>query len=210
MKATLVNYNFDPIWLKDYPELEVTLYDRSDDKIERNLIQYGAVYKTANKGDVDYDKLGWLIENYDNLPDVFLWSKSNLFKFITKEEFDLVKDNKKFTPLLTQNHRTYSDKLGVVCKYEGNIYKERNDSWYFNAGLDRSGRFNSWSDWAQYFHLPQEKFIPFAPGGSYILTKDLIYRYSKDFYEEMRNTLPYAMHPVEAHLCERSYYYLWR
>jgi len=99
MRALIVNYNFSPDWLKDYPELEITLYDRSDDGIERNLTQYGAVYKTRNKGDVDYDKLGWLIENYHNLPDVFLWSKSNLFKFITKEEWDNIKDNKEFQVL---------------------------------------------------------------------------------------------------------------
>src|SRR3990167_2122131 len=109
MKAVLINYAFDPVWLKDYPELEVTMYDRSDDGIERNLTQYGAVYKTSNKGDVDFDKLGWLIENYDNLPDYFLWSKSNLFKFITKEEWDKVKNNKVFTPIFTQTHKTYSD-----------------------------------------------------------------------------------------------------
>ena len=210
MKATLINYNFDPAWLKDYPELEVTMYDRSDDGIERNLTQYGAIYKTPNKGDVDFDKLGWLIENYDNLPDYFLWSKSNLFKFITKEEWDKVKNNKVFTPIFTQTHKTYSDYRGMVCKYEGGIYKERADSWFFHAGLDTSGQFNNWGDWIKYFHLPDEYFIPFAPGGSYILTPEKIRRYSRNFYEEMRNTLPYAQHPVEAHLCERSYYYLWR
>ena len=210
MKACLVNYNYDPSWLKDYPDLEVTMYDRSDDGVERNLTKYGAVYKTTNRGDVDFDKLTWLIEHYDNLPDVFLWSKTNLFKFISKEEFDKVKDNTDFTPLLTMNHKTYSDQFGVVCRYAGSIYEERNNSWIFNAGLDRSSRFNSWADWANHFGLPQEAFIPFAPGGSYILTKDRVHRYSKDFYEEMRDTLSYAMHPVEAHLCERSYYYLFR
>ena len=210
MKALLVNYCYDPSWILDYPELEVTMYDRSDDGVERNLTQYGAVYKTRNFGDVDADKLGWLIENYDNLPEVFLWSKSNLFKFITKEEWDKVKDNQVFTPLLTQNHRTYSDDRGVVCKYEGGIYKERNDSWFFNAGLDNVGRFNNWEDWAHTFMLPMQGYIPFAPGGSYILTPDRVHRYSRDFYEEMRNTLPYAQRPVEAHCCERSYYYLFK
>lgn len=210
MKALLVNYCYEPAWLKEYPDLEVTLYDRSDDGVERNLTQYGAIYKTKNFGDVDYDKLSWLVENYDNLPDVFLWSKSNLFKFITKEEWDKVKDNKVFTPLLTQNHKTYSDKWGVVCKYEGGIYKERADSWFFNAGLDTSGQFKSWDEWALHFDLPREGFIPFAPGGSYILTAEAIHRYSRDFYEEMRNTLPYAQRPVEAHCAERSYYYLFR
>lgn len=209
MKAILVNYNFTPDWLKD-EKLDVIMYDRSDDGIERDLTQYGAVYKTKNMGDVDCDKLSYLIENYDNLPDVFLWSKSNLFKFITKEEWDLKKNNKTFTPLLTKNHKTYLDKFGEVCKYQGELYAERADSWFFNAGLDSSGRFRNWQDWANYFHLPQVGYIPFAPGGSYILTRETVQKHSKDLYEEMRNMLPYAMHPLEAHCCERSYYLLWR
>lgn len=208
MQAILVNYCFDPTWLKDYPDLEVTIYDRSDDGIERDLTQYGKVIKTKNVGDVDYDKLGYLIEHYDNLPEVFLWSKTNLFKFISKEEFEKVRHNSFFTPLLTLNHKTYSDKYGVVCKYESEIYQERADSWFFN-NPDLSSKCPNWQAWAQMFQLPQQAFIPFAPGGSYILTRERVHRYSRDFYERMRDTLPYAQHPAEAHACERSYYFLW-
>ena len=50
MKAILINYNYDPTWLTDYPELEVTIYDRSDDGVERNLTQYGAVYNHKKRG----------------------------------------------------------------------------------------------------------------------------------------------------------------
>lgn len=210
MKTILVNYSYDPAWLKDYPELEVTLYDRSDDGIERNLTQYGKVFKTKNLGDVDCDKLSWLIENYNNLPDVFLWSKSNIFKFVDEDQLKKALKNKGFMPLLKQDHRTYSDKWGTVNFYRDGMYHERNDSWFFNAGLDTVGRFGSWDEWALAFALPREANIPFAPGGSYILTKERVRRYSKDYYESMRDCLPYAKHPVEAHCAERSYYYLWR
>lgn len=214
MKSLLVNYNFDPGWLLDYPKLDVLLYDRSDDKIERDLTQYGAVYKTKNLGDVDYDKLSFLVENYNNLPDIFLWSKTNIFKFVDEKDFQKALKNKEFTPLLKYDHRIYADRFGEVNKYigthYGQMYAERADSWFFNTGLDSSGQFKNWQDWTRKFFLPNEPYIPFAPGGSYILTKDRIRRYSKDFYEELRNTLPYAAHPVEAHCCERSYYYLWR
>lgn len=209
LPAILVNYCFDPTWLKDYSELDVTIYDRSDDGIERDLTQYGKVYRTKNVGDVDYDKLSYIIENYDNLPDVFLWSKSNLFKFITKEEWDAVKDNKTFTPLLTKGHKTYSDQYGVVCRYNGEIYEERADSWFFNNQA-LSSKFKSWQQWVDYLGLPRTDFIPFAPGGSYILTREKVQRYSRDFYDKMRATLPYAMHPAEAHACERTYYTLWK
>ncbi len=214
MKALLVNYRYDPTWLKDYPELEVLMYDRSDDDVERDLTQYGNVRKTPNYGDVDFDKLTWLIENYDDLPEVFLWSKTNIHKFVDDETLKKALQGNVFKPLLKKDHRTYSDQYGVVSKYLGGphgvIYAERNDSWFFNMNLDTKGVFRSWDEWARHFMLPQEAYIPFAPGGSYILTRERVHRYSKDFYEEMRMTLPYAQHPVEAHCCERSYYYLWK
>ncbi len=210
MKAVLVNHAFDPEWLLRFPNIEpLVIYDRTDGPCD-HLFKYGLTKKTPNLGDVDYDKLSWLVENYDNLPEVFLWSKTNLFKFISEGEFKKVENNSTFTPLLTSSHRIYSDQWGQVNKYEGGWYCERNDSWYFNAGLDNAGRFRNWSDWAMTFGLPQPQFIPFAPGGSYILTREKVRKHAKDLYEGMRDTLPYARRPVEAHLCERSYGLLWK
>lgn len=207
--AILVNYDYEPTWLEDYPELEVTLYDRSDDGKERNLTQYGKVFKTPNTGDVDYDKLGYLIENYDTLPDIFLWGKSNLFKYVHEQDVKQALEKKVFTPLLKFDHKTYSDKLGVVCRYHAGIYEERADSWFFN-NPDLASKCPSWDAWTTAFNLPKTRFIPFAPGGNYLLTRERVHRYSKDIYQEMRDTLPYAMHPAEAHACERTYFLLWK
>lgn len=210
MKAVLINYNFDPQdWWLDYgfnPE-DVTIYDRSDDKIKRDFA--GTVIKTPNSGDVDYDKLSYLIDNYDNLPEVFLWGKTNMFKFVEPTYLKKCLYEAIFAPLLKFNHKTYSDQWGEVCRYRGNIYEERNDSWYFNnPALSR--KFNNWDEWANYLLLPKPAFIPFAPGGNYILTSERVHLYSKDMYVKMRETLDYATHPAEAHAAERTYYLLWQ
>lgn len=208
MKACLINYNFSPDWLKDY-DLETIIYDRSDDGIDRQF-HADYVYETKNKGDVDWDKLSYLVEHYYDLPDIFVWGKTNIFKYVDEVSFKKALEKKEFAPLLKSDHRTYSDSFGVVCRYSGSIYEERANSWFFNANLNQSGRFNNWSDWCSHFMLPQTEFIPFAPGGNYLLTREKVHRFSRDFYDEMRGTLPYASHPVEAHCCERSYYLLWR
>lgn len=209
MNAVIVNYNYDPKdWWLEYglqPE-NVTLYDRSDDGIERTFA--AKTYKTRNIGDVDFDKLSYLVENYGNLPERFIWCKSNLFKYVEPEFLKdaIAKDG--FQQLLKMDHKTYSDQFGVVCRYAGNIYEERADSWYFhNPAL--SSKIKSWDEWCDIFALPKRGFVPFAPGGNYILTREVVHKYSRDFYERMRDTLPYAMHPAEAHACERSYYLLW-
>lgn len=207
MKKILVNYNFTPDkeWIGD----DYLIYDRSDDGLEHlNDFDKNKIIKSTNIGQVDFDKLSYLVDNYDNLPEVFLWGKSNLFKFINKEEFDKVKDNSVFTPLLTQYHKTYSDSHGPVCYYEQGMYYERNDSWYSNV-LDCKYAMN-FEEFAKHFHIPCPQYIPFAPGGNYILTKQTVHKYSRDFYDDMRQCLPHAINPGEAHMCERSYYLLWR
>lgn len=206
MYKVLVNYNFTPDkeWIGD----DYCIYDRSDDGVG-HLVEFdqSKVIKTDNMGQVDFDKLCYLVDNYDNLPDVFLWGKTNLFKYISKEEYELVKDNKTFTPLLTQNHKIYSDDLGAVNYYSGGMYYERCDNWYFNSF--QSKYVNSFQEWCHKFALKPEAYIPFAPGGSYILTREKVHRYGVDFYKNMASALPYCREPVEAQCAERSYFLMW-
>lgn len=207
MFKVLVNYQFKPdlSWIGD----DYVIFDRSEDKSFVKDIPEDKLIYTENRGNVDYDKLTYLVENYENLPEVFLWGKTNLFKYITPEEYDLVKDNKIFTPLLTKNHKTYSDHLSQVCYYDHNgIYSERNDSWYMNS--HPGVYYYNYQQFAKDLDLPCPAYIPFAPGGNYILTREVVHRYSRDLYDKMRSVLPYCQLPGEAHLCERSYYLLWK
>lgn len=206
MFKCLVNYNFTPD--KEFLGEDYLIYDRSDSKEFLKDFDQSKIIYTENVGQVDYDKLWYLIDNYDSLPEVFLWGKTNLFKYITPEEYDKVKDNKVFTPLLTQNHKVYSDNLGVVCYYQGGIYHERNDSWYLQQFPTKY--FSSYSEFAHNFQLPCPFHIPFAPGGNYILTKETVHKYGEDYYKKLASVLPYAREPGEAHMLERTYYTLWK
>lgn len=207
MKAILVNYCFTPTWLLE-SGLDYLIYDRSENKEYLKDFPQERIIYTLNKGNADYDKLSYLVDNYETLPEVFLWGKTNLFKYIRKEEWDLVKDNKDFTPLLTQHHSIYQDKNGQVCYYDRGMYHERNDSWFLNEVPAKY--VNSWNEWAKRFRLPQPLYIPFPPGGNFILTKERVHRYSRDLYHEMMQTMDYCQLPGEAQCAERSYFLLWR
>lgn len=208
MFKCLVNYNFtpDPKWIGD----DYIIYDRSDDGVD-HLTEFdpAKIIKTENVGQVDYDKLNYLIDNYDNLPEVFLWGKTNLFKYITPEEYERVKDNKTFTPLLTRDHEEREDHHGYICYYGSGIYHERNDNWYFNMFTHKY--VHTFNEWANLLFLPHSlSYIPFAPGGNYILTREVVHKYSRDFYVKMASMLPYCQLPVEAQCAERSYFLLWK
>lgn len=202
MKYILVNYNFTPDWITEYTD-DYLIYDRSDSrKYLKNFTQDNIIY-TNNIGNVDYDRLGYIVDNYNKLPDVFVLAKSNLFKYITKEEFDKVKDNTTFTPLLTQNHKVYEP----ICRYVDDVYYEINNSWYVPSMFTQ---YLTYNDWAKELGLPTPEYLPFAPGGNYILTKEVVHRHPKKLYEKMRDMLNYTQLPAEAHFVERTYYTLWK
>lgn len=206
MKKVLINYNFTPD--KEWIGNDYIIYNRSDDGVDHlKDFDQTKIIKTENVGQVDYDKLSYLIDNYDNLPEIFLWGKTNLFKYITKPEYEQVKDNSIFTPLLTKEHKTYGDNNGIVNYYSASIYWERNDNWFFN--MFPAKYVSSFNEWASTFNLTTPPYIPFAPGGNYILTKERVHKYSIDYYIKMRDTLPYCREPVEAQCAERSYYLMW-
>lgn len=206
MKAILVNYNADPSWIPEYFE-DYIIYDRSDSLVNYDTIPKSKIVFTENLGHCDYDKLTYLYEHYDDLPEVFFWGKVNLWKHISKEEFEPYRNAKEFIPLLSQKHPTYGDERGCVCYYENGMYYERNDSWYVNVF---PYKYKSFNEFADAFMIPKPDFLPFAPGGNYILTKERVHRYGRDFYDRLRKCLPYCQLPAEAQMCERSYYLLWK
>ncbi len=208
MFKVLINYNFTPDkeWIGD----DYLIYDRSDDGIQHlNDFDKTKIIRSTNIGNVDYDKLSYLVDNYYELPDVFLWGKTNLFKFITREEYEKVKDNRTFTPLLTGGHTTYRDRNGGLVNYydQFGMYHEKNDSWYTNV-LDCKYCMN-FQEFSKRFHIPCPEYLPFAPGGNYILTRGTVHKYGQDFYDEMRQILPHAVNPGEAHMAERCYNLIW-
>jgi len=178
---------------KDYQQYtdDVVLYDKKDLNVGANI----------------YDYMDYIVNNYDNLPEIMLFGKTNMFeRHITKEEFEKVKDNKTLTLLLTQNHRTYSDNDGVVCYYENGLYYERNDFWYLREHPTKT--VNSKNDLVKLLNLT-DKYIGFAPGGCCIVPRENILKHSKEIYQKLKDCTSWHQFPGEAYLIERGLYNLW-
>lgn len=209
MKAILINYQFTPTWLLDYPELDYFIIDQSEDKEWLKDFPQERIAYVKNEGNVDYQKLVFLVDTYDHLPDVFLWGKTNLFKYVDEKTFKKALKKGEFCPLLKKDHNTYSDKFGVVCKYnDDGMYEERHDNWYVQQFKTY---FPTLNDYASYLGIKSlGGYIPFNPGGNFLLTKERVHRYAQDFYIRMAESLPHSQLPCEAQFCERLYYTLWK
>lgn len=196
MKIIASNYNGDCSWIPEESKGDYLIYDRTNCGLKKTI-------RVPNIGNADYDKLTYIIDNYYVLPKVFTLTKSNLFKYITKEEYDKVKNNEVFTPLLTQNHKVYEP----ICRYNNGIYEELNNSWYVPQF---DSKFESYNAWAEYMGLPTPEYLQFAPGGNYIVTRETIHKQTREFYQKMKATLAHSKLPAEAHFVERSYYTIWK
>ena len=194
MKYIISRYNNDIDWVKEYSD-DVVVYDRSETPLEGSII-------VPNIGSDWYDKLTYIIDNYDNLPDVAVYTKGNLFRYISKEEYEKICSTDKFTPLLTQHHKTYMP----VCYYKDGMYYEINNYWYL---YDKAPFTHDKDEMAKLLGIYGLEYVPFAPGSSYIVPKENILKHPKELYEKLRSYLEYDRYPAEAHLIERGIYTLW-
>lgn len=201
--------NQDISWISPYSP-SCILYDRSDNPLPgANIV--------ANLGTDIADKLHYIITNYNNLPAAMVYTKANLFKYITKEEFDLVKDNSFFTPLLTKNHKEtrydgteeYVKRHGTdkdVSFYRDGIYWEINNYFYLN---NHPCKFDP-MEVAAFTGISNLEYCPFAPGSNYILTASDIRKHPVEFYHKLLGYLTWSVYPGESMLIERSLYTIWR
>lgn len=192
LKFIVSRYNNDISWLKDYTN-DVVLYDRSEEPLPNAIVM-------PNIGSDIYDKFTYIIDNYDNLPDVAVYTKGNLFKFIRKEEFDKVCNNKTFTPLLTKFHKV---QMPVAC-YQDGMYYEINNYFYLIPHPAKHAE-----EIIRLFRMNEREYNAFAPGSNYIIPKENILRHPKQLYEKLRSFLDWAVYPGDAQLIERNLHYLW-
>lgn len=200
MKWIISRYNHDLSYLQEYTD-DYVLYDRSPKPLAGSIV-------VPNIGSDIYDKFSYVIDNYDNLPDVAVYTKANIFKYITKEEFDAVKDNITFTPLLTKKHEEkmcHWDKDMKFSYYEDGIYWELNyqSQWLYETLC------NPYQLMAL-LGTRDMKYTPFAPGSNYIVPKENILKHPKELYITLRDCLGYSIYPPEAYIIERGLYTLWK
>lgn len=196
MKYIVSRYNHKLAWIQDYTD-DVVLYDRSEYPLGGSIV-------VKNIGTDIYDKFTYIIDHYDNLPEVAVYTKANLFDYIKPREFEKICNNRVFTPILSQEHHTY----GEVCYYKDGMYHEINNHWYLNQYPCKSRETQK--ELIEMLGMKDRRYNAFAPGSNYILTRENITRHSKELYEKLRQYLDWAVYPGEAQIIERGLYLLWK
>jgi hypothetical protein len=200
------NHNNDVTWIKDYDN-DYIIYDRSDDDSFVNGLKY---IKSPNVGYNIYDIMTFIIDNYNNLPNITTFCKGNIFpRHISREFFENVMNNQYFTPIF--DYKLHNPQMPISMFSSDGSYSEINNSWYMGTWHPRKYITTNYNDFLDYiFENPlHPNYITFAPGGNYVVPKNYILKYPVEFYMNIRKLVSYETLPIEAHIVERSLCIIW-
>jgi len=199
-------------WMNKYTDNYI-VYDRFH---RDNWKGKDKIIKQKNVGQNVYDIFDFIINNYENLPPATIFCRSCLFfpkgrtpplsnGNYNEHDFMKVCNNKTFTELHdygAEVHTTHASKLDS----DGFGYLEINNSWYTNH--IKTKYFNNLNVFLSdlYVNPVLPSYIRFAPGVNYLIPRQNILKYSKKFYEHIRDILSWDVVVGEAHIIERCMY----
>jgi hypothetical protein len=197
------NYNTDPERYLSYCE-DYHIYDQSPDVEIRDSLRhkYSKISFVENTGHNISDYFRYFIDHYESLPQHMMLAKGNMIgRHITQEYFDRIYDNKCYTSLY--NDRNFTDKTDVAYQLYDGAFLEVNNAWYASAKSHKY--FKTYNDLISFVF--KDPIIPhwllFSPGACYIVSREQVLKYPKEFYENLKYLVSYTYFPLEAYHVER-------
>lgn len=202
-------YGRDISWVPEYTD-NYYIYDRGPNPTYPPNIDMKKVAISPNVGYNSYDYFTYIIDNYDNLPDVVIFAKAWTWpRHVTKERFDKVMNNAFFTPLT--DFRMHGDRWPYGFISGDGLISELNTD-IFLTHPDRPTRYvHGYNDFLRFVFkdAPIPRYRTFAPGGDYIVPKANILKVPKVVYENLRLFMSHDKHAGETHIIERASIQLW-
>jgi Protein of unknown function (DUF3431) len=200
-------FNIDPTPLVKFTK-NFFVYDRSDDYIwiTKNSTNptLNAHYRLLpNVGHNITDIFLYIVENYENLPRRCAFIKANIVpRLVTPQYWSDSYDRQVFTYLWCDP--IFQNKENIAYK-DGSRLLERNSSWYV-AHSNLNLHFKSLDEFMDYFfedyHSPE--YVSFSPGANYIVERERILLYPKEFWSNLIKVVDYGFFPSEAWILERA------
>jgi hypothetical protein len=173
------------------------------------------VKQQLNVGQNVYDMFDFILENYDDLPEGMIFVRSCLFfpkgnkppisnGNCSEEVFAERCNNTTVSELHDYGpevHNGHGSRMGP----DGS-FLEINNSWFFNHVPTKHYRNTKTFLNDMYKNPDHVDYIRFAPGFNYVVPKENVLKYSKKFYERIRDILSWGDVVAEAHMLERTIY----
>ena len=193
------HFNGDISWVKNIKKENYIIYNKSGNNIDHITDNYISI---NNVGYNIYSYLKFIIDNYENLPNVTVFCKDNIFtRHLSIELFLKLINRKIFTGL---EDVSLSGDFPTNLKISDKGFVEINNSWYkFNFPRKYFSGYNEFYSYIfNDFNIPD--FLRFSPGANFIVPKENILLRSKNFYKNLIKFINYSKLSCESHFLERS------
>jgi len=200
-KIIISRYKEDFSWIKEYTENYV-VYNKGEP-----ILGDSRILNVENIGGNQRDIFKFIVDNYENLPELMAFVQAYPFDHCNKEKFDKIIGNECFTALESYENLQHN---GASRNDVDGGYMEINNSWYIpahNATHNQTCKYSSFDQFMNqifenYQHL---EWIRFTPGSQYIIEKRQVLFYPKFFWKFLMDNL-ITKSPTEGHIIERA---LW-
>jgi hypothetical protein len=198
-------YEGDLSWIEKLPQDQYIVYAKSD--VSNSTITN--IQKRPNVGYNIDSYLTFIIDHYDNLPEITIFCKNNVVgRHVSKEVFEKCCQSKIFAPI---EDPSSWDKLSFPVSVISNDggYLELNNSWYTKKHTPKY--FSNYNHFYKYIFDTQviPTYLRFAPGANYVVPKENILIRSKNFYINLREFISHDSLACEAHYVERTLVAIW-
>lgn len=222
------NYNNNLDWISTYPNPHLIydktwaggIIDNDNSKIlpPSNLKDRYPNYNITNGSPNGYnisDYMTFIIDHYDNLPEVTVFLKGNTIgRHVKKEMMDKIINLRCFSPIEDWKiHDTSQLALqnGYAMISGDGGWMETNDSWYLKHPKHPVKYFTDYNDFIRFCFVdaPFPKYVRFPPGGNFVVPKEYVLKYDKIFYKNLRTMVNHTRVPGEGQMIERALYTIW-
>ena len=197
-------FDGDISWVRDLKS-PYTVYNKSGKKLN----DLDSVINLDNVGYNISSYLNYVIDNYDDLPEMIVFCKNNVFpRHVTKKIFFEACRKKVFTSIDDPSSwKNLSFPVSTISN--GGEYLEINNSWY----VDDYPRLY-FSDFNQFYDFvfisdSNPLYLNFSPGGNYVVPKNNILQRSLNFYKNLLLFVSHDQFSCESHFVERSLKTIW-
>jgi hypothetical protein len=222
------NYNNDLDWVAEYPNPHL-IYDKTwaggvldNDSsemlppsfLEKKYPDYNITYGDPNGYNIS-DYMQFIIEHYDNLPDVVVFMKGNTIgRHVSQEYFDRIVNLDTFACIEDWTMHDMKQKAlqtGYAMLSPDGGWMEMNDSWYLNHPKHATKYFTQYNDFLKFCYVNPvlPSYTRFPPGGNFVVPKQYILKYDKVFYQNLRTFTRHARVSGEGQMIERALYTIW-
>jgi hypothetical protein len=203
------NYYNDLSWVPEYTD-NYLVYDQSAISILPPKIDQTKVIASDHRGHNIRDYCTYILEHYDTLPESVIFCAGNVFpRHVSADRFNAVMNARSFMPIFESTRHT--PRMPISHITDDGLYAEYNNSWY--AKRHPTKYFRSYDAFIKFCfkNAPIPKYIKFAPGANYVVPKENILKYSKNFYQNLRLFVSHTDKaiPGESHIIEGALYTIW-